>query len=305
MTYLQQQACLFIIAAIVIPIATLMNFVKEKEQNHIAFILLTPLNHHQIILGLLLQNIITLFLGIILHLPITLLCFFINNVEASYIILTTIDLLITSLFFSIIIFLLWYEMLLSFSYSKNMFRLKTYKKMLSSLLQNTKTITKKESFIDKHYRGKGWAIYLTIIIFIEFAFIQEFFLNVSKEVLFPPIIEQNFIRINPLGIMSRQGILLSNIRIQESYKVITDFLAYYQKSFTKSRIMIDYKADNRYGYASLPYRVYFLLYKRVSIDYPLLDYMKYSSHTIQHAQGGVIWKSPFCYSSHVWYSCSS
>ena len=41
-TYLQQQACLFIIGAVVIPISTLMKFIKEKEQNHIAFILLTP-----------------------------------------------------------------------------------------------------------------------------------------------------------------------------------------------------------------------------------------------------------------------
>ncbi len=66
---------------------------------------MTPLSHHQIAVGILSRELVFLLFGIVLHLPITILSFLMNNVEVTYIIVMFFRLLIDTMLFSIIAFI--------------------------------------------------------------------------------------------------------------------------------------------------------------------------------------------------------
>ncbi|MCP4111961.1 MAG: ABC transporter permease [Desulfobacteraceae bacterium] len=105
-TYLQQQSLLFIVATIVIPVFTVIGIIKENANKHLPFIRLTPLSKHQIIIGILSRELVLVLLGIALHLPITIISLLMNNVEFSYVIVTTLNLLLETMMFLLIAFII-------------------------------------------------------------------------------------------------------------------------------------------------------------------------------------------------------
>ncbi len=103
-TYYQQQVILFFFAIIIIPFYILTLVSSESVQDRYNIVFLTPLSRQQIVIGLLSCRLILPFIGIILHLPITIICLSINSVKISYVLITTFTMLLTVLLFSIIAF---------------------------------------------------------------------------------------------------------------------------------------------------------------------------------------------------------
>jgi len=118
-TYLQQQTLLFIVAILVIPLVTAIRIFQEQTNNRLRFVHLTPLSHHEVVLGLIARDNIFLLFGIILHLPLTLICLFSGNVTFMHVIMTTYDLLMTAILFS------------SMSFMANLFLYYTDKKTMT------------------------------------------------------------------------------------------------------------------------------------------------------------------------------
>ncbi len=104
--YLQQQSLLFIFSTIAIPVLTVIDVIREKANKHMPFVRLTPLSKHQIVIGILSQHLVFALLGIVLHLPITIISLLMDNVEFSYVVVTTCSLLIETILFISIAFLI-------------------------------------------------------------------------------------------------------------------------------------------------------------------------------------------------------
>ena len=98
-TYLQQQSFLFLFAAVVVPILVTIRIIVEKSKNRLSFVRLTPLSSHQVLVGLLASELLFLLIGVVLHLLLTLWGLFAGEIEYSYVIFMTFNLLVSALFF--------------------------------------------------------------------------------------------------------------------------------------------------------------------------------------------------------------